>query len=69
MLNIPDRPPRRKSYLLRGWETRDQHPDHPSSWRFSLQDPQTGEQCHFADLNSLLDFLQGTFGDSEPVSK
>jgi hypothetical protein len=59
--NIPDRPPGRQSYLLRCWETRGRHPDYPSSWRFSLQDPQTGEQRHFADLNSLLTFLQEAF--------
>jgi hypothetical protein len=63
--NIPDRPPRHRSYLLRCRETRGRHADCASSWRFSLQDPQTGEQQHFADLDSLLTFLQGRFGDSE----
>ena len=61
----PKPSPRRQSYLLRCWETRSQHPDHSSSWRFSLQDSQTGEQQHFADLKSLLAFLQGTFDDAE----
>lgn len=63
--NIPERPPRRRSYLLRCQETRSRDPDCASSWRFSLQDSQTGEQQHFADLESLLTFLQGTFDDAE----
>jgi hypothetical protein len=65
--DLPDRPPRHRSYLLRCWEVRDQRPVCPSSWRFSLQDSQTGERHHFADLGSLLAFLQGTFDDNNTV--
>ena len=63
--DIPERPPRHRSYLLRCRETRSQRPERPSIWRFSLQDSQTGAQQHFADLESLLTFLQGTFDDAE----
>ena len=63
--HMPEHPPRRQSYLLRCRETRGRHADCASSWRFSLQDSQTGEQQHFADLESLLTFLQETFDDAE----
>jgi hypothetical protein len=66
--NIPERPPQRRSYLLRCQESRSQDTERPSIWRFSLQDSQTGEQQHFADLESLLTFLQGTFDDADSSS-
>ena len=56
--HMPERPPRHQSYLLRCRETRGCYADCASNWRFSLQDPRTGEEQHFADLNALLTFLQ-----------
>ena len=53
-----DSVPRYKSYLLRCSEVRSQHPDRLSTWRFSLQDPETGEKHSFADLEGLVAFLQ-----------
>jgi hypothetical protein len=65
---MPERPPRHQSYLLRCQETRGCHTDCASNWRFSLQNSQTGEQRHFADLALLLTFLQEMFGEAESAS-
>ena len=53
----PD-PPRYRSYLLRCWEERSRFPDGPVVWRFSLQDPRTGEHHGFADLEALIAAIQ-----------
>ncbi|MBU0496064.1 MAG: hypothetical protein KKA73_18045 [Chloroflexi bacterium] len=53
-----DRQPRYQAYMLRFWETRGSCADCPAVWRFSLEDPHTGERRGFADLKGLLAFLQ-----------
>jgi len=55
---IPEHPPRYRAYLLRCWEERGQDPLRPL-WRFSLEEPHTGERHGFADLAQLVAFLQG----------
>jgi hypothetical protein len=57
-MTLPNHPPRRQSYMLRCTETRSSDPAMPSVWRFCLQDPVTGEQHGFADLESLLVYLR-----------
>lgn len=52
-----DAAPRQRVYILRFWETRSLPPDAPVTWRFSAQDPQTGERRGFADLDGLMAFL------------
>lgn len=42
------------SYLLRLWQERDED---AAIWRFSLDDPRTGERVGFADVETLLRFL------------
>lgn len=54
---IRDATPRQRVYILRFWETRSVPPDEPVTWRFSAQDPQTGERRGFADLDGLMAFL------------
>jgi len=54
--------PRYRTYLLRCWEMRGQHPDHPTTWRFSLHDSQTGQKRSFADLQALTAFLKAKLG-------
>jgi hypothetical protein len=56
---MPDlyRLPRYRVYLLRLWEEKGA-PELAGVWRFSLQDPRTGEQRGFADLETLMAFLQ-----------
>ena len=53
-----DPAPRYQSYLLRCWEARSQHPDQPTTWRYSLTDPQTEQKHGFANLEELVAFLQ-----------
>lgn len=57
---MPDRrrPARYGAYLLRYREVRSEHPDRPSTWRFSLEEAGTGERRAFCDLESLLAFLE-----------
>jgi len=58
MTLVHDRPPRYQSYLLRYWEMRSQHAGRPATWRFSLEDPQTGRKHVFPDLEGLVAFLE-----------
>ena len=57
-MTILDRPPRYRSYLLAFWEERSQDPSAPVVWRFSLEDPHTGQRRGFATLEALLAALQ-----------
>jgi len=54
--------------MLRCAETRGDDTDHPAIWRFSLQDPQSGEKQYFADLESLIAFLENAFSNSEALA-
>ena len=70
MTIIHDEPPRYQSYVLRCWEMRSQHPDRPATWRFSLEDPRTGEKHHVADVDALIAFLHATFENTKiPANK
>ena len=53
-----DKPPRYRSYLLTFWEERSQGPSVPVVWRFSLEDPHTGQRRGFADLAALIAALE-----------
>ena len=53
-----DKPPRYRSYVLAFWEERSKDPDLPAVWRFSLQDPHTGQRRGFASLAALLASLE-----------
>jgi hypothetical protein len=55
---IFDIPPRHRSYLLSFWEERSQDPDTPVVWRFRLEDPHTGRQRGFGDIEGLIAFLR-----------
>jgi hypothetical protein len=58
---IPDEPPRYQVFLLRCWEEHSEHPE-LDAWRFSLQDPSTGQRRGFASLEALFAFLTNQFG-------
>jgi hypothetical protein len=65
-------PPSYRVYLLRSWEVRSADADGPVAWRFSLEDPQTGERKGFGDLESLVAFLRARTvlqlsADSQPA--
>ena len=55
---IFDKPPRYRSYLLSFWEERSTDPDVPVVWRFSLQDPHTGQRHGFASLDKVVAALE-----------
>jgi hypothetical protein len=60
-----DKPPRYRSYVLTFWEERGQDPDTPVVWRFSLQDPRTGQRRGFASLEKVVTFLRTELVSSE----
>jgi hypothetical protein len=62
-MTIRQAAPRQRVYILRFWETRSLPPDAPVTWRFSAQDPQTGERRGFADLDGLMAFLAAQTGE------
>lgn len=58
MLTRPDNTLRLRAYMLRFWEVRTQEPDCPTTWRFSLEDPHSGEKYGFADFGALVQFIE-----------
>jgi hypothetical protein len=53
------KPPRYRTYLLTMWEERSQDPALPAVWRFRLEDPHSGQQRGFADVEALVAALEG----------
>lgn len=53
-MNSTTEAPRYQAYLLRLWPIEE---GDSVVWRASLEDPRTGERHGFADLNSLVAFL------------
>lgn len=68
MANL-SKPPRYRAYLLRFWEERGQHPSLPTVWRYSLEDPHTGERRGFASLEALVEDLRAEVSGSEGESQ
>jgi hypothetical protein len=46
------------AYLLRCWTEHSGHAEHLIVWRFSVEDPHTGERQGFATFEQLLAFLR-----------
>ena len=59
---ILDKPPRYRSYPLTFWEERHEAPTASAVWRFSLEDPRTGQRRGFADLEMLIAALEQEMG-------
>jgi len=57
-MTLFDKPPRYRSYLLTFWEERSQDSKAPKVWRFSLEDPHTGQRHGFATLGALITALE-----------
>jgi hypothetical protein len=55
---VLERPPRYRSYLLTFWEERGRDSQIAPEWRFSLEDPHTGQRRGFACLADLVAFLE-----------
>ena len=60
--------PRYCSWLLRCWELRGSGGAGGAGWRFSLEDPHSGERRAFAGLDALVAFLRAelALGCDEP---
>jgi len=56
-MQSPDKRPHRRVYLLRCWEERGQTTA-AREWRFSVEDPRTGERRGFTSLEALAAYLQ-----------
>ena len=55
IIALLDKPPRYQTYLLRCWQERSQQAEGlVVVWRFSLEDPHTGQRRGFASLEDLL---------------
>jgi len=55
--------------MLRCWEVRSPHPGGPVTWRFSLEDPHTGQKLGFADKKTLMDHLDAELSETESTSE
>jgi len=49
--------PQRRSFWLRCWQIRGDKAAYSPGWRFSLEDPQSGEKHGFTDMQSMMAFL------------
>ena len=58
LMTIFDKPPRYRSYLLAFWEERGLDSQGLAVWRFSLEDPRTGQRRGFASLEALVAVLK-----------
>ena len=57
-----DRPPSYRSYVLTCWAEQSQDPSVPVVWRFSLEDPHTGQRRGFVSPEDLFAFLEQQMG-------
>lgn len=53
----PHKPIDYRVYMLRFWLEGNQSADPAPAWRFSLEDPHTGDRFGFADCEDLYAFL------------
>jgi hypothetical protein len=62
-------PPRYCAYLLRCWQEQSLARLGLAAWRFSLEDPHTGERRAFASFEALVGFLGGELQDEPPDAR
>jgi hypothetical protein len=60
-MEVPNRPIRYQTYLLRAWPERNGDVSEPI-YRFSLEDPHTHQRHGFATVADLLAFIETLFG-------
>ncbi len=58
--------PRYCSYLLRCWQERSLRQSAAAVWRFSLEDPHTGQRRGFATFEALVAFLRQELWEDAP---
>jgi hypothetical protein len=61
-------PSRYCSYLLRCWQEESVVHAGSAAWRFSLEDPRTGERHGFAAFEALMAFLHQTLIDTQHIA-
>jgi hypothetical protein len=54
--------PTTRAYMLRFWKVGNPDSQATPTWRFSLEDPHTGEKLGFADLDAFVAFLVEELG-------
>jgi hypothetical protein len=59
-------PPRYCAYLLRCWQEQSLS---LAAWRFSLEDPHSGERRAFATFEALVAFLEKELSDESPEAQ
>jgi hypothetical protein len=63
---FPAEPSRYRSYVVRCWRESSVHAGRETTvWRFSLQDPGTGQRRGFATLEALMGMLQAELADDK----
>ena len=63
-----DLPPKYKTYILRIWEERSPIKMGASTWRFSLENPETNIRHGFANFEALIAFLEAEMAVETAVS-
>jgi hypothetical protein len=59
-MNVPVEPPRHRTYVLHLWREHAAQPDRSAEWRFSVEEPCTGQRRGFASMRALTDFIETT---------
>jgi hypothetical protein len=62
-MELFQKPPHYRSYLVTFWEERSPDSDRPKVWRFSLEDPRSGCRRGFPDLAALVAALEQELQD------
>jgi hypothetical protein len=62
-----DTPPHYRAFLLRFWAEHGQAPD-SFTWRFTLEDPHSGERQGFRDLEALVAWLRTEMRDEQEAA-
>lgn len=60
---------RYRAYLLRCWETNQSGSLSEQRWRFSLEDPHTGQRRNFVGMDTLVEALRSDLSDGGPVEE
>jgi hypothetical protein len=63
-MHMFDNPTIYRSFLITSWQERSHDPDHPSVWRFSLEDMRTEQRRGFATLEALMAALEQVLSDT-----
>ncbi len=58
-----------RAYMLRFWKVGSSDPECAPTWRFSLEDPHSGQKMGFADLEALVAFLKAKMAMDVPAKK